>query len=184
MRSAILTVRPVPVDHTPSSDKQSSDQRGRISMIPAGQPYGTAAKTAQTRDTDGRGGNKESTPRGQGHDRDSSRDFAHSGQVVLGCIAVPDVGGGLPQPEPPRTTGPAHRENQLNYLPARGKFGWSWQPASTSGTTLHFGSLMLQNVSAHILQLTKFVGLVPTLLITHSILPFVPLYCLTLPLLF
>ena len=47
----------------PSDDERSPEQRGRTPRIPEGQPSGAATKTAQTQDTDGRGGKKESMPR-------------------------------------------------------------------------------------------------------------------------
>ena len=84
----------------PPDDEQSPEQRGRIPKIPEGQPYGAATKTAQTRDTDGRGGNKEFTPWGQNQGRDFCWDFAQPSQVVRGGAAAPDATGGLPQPGP------------------------------------------------------------------------------------
>ena len=76
----------------------SSAWRGRISKIPWEQPYDAATKTAQTRDTDGRGGNKESMPWGPGQGRYFCRDFAQPSQVVRGGVATSDAPGGLPQP--------------------------------------------------------------------------------------
>ena len=94
---------------TPPGGKQSHDQCSRISVILAGQPYGAATSMAQTRDTDSQGGNKESTPPGArpGSGFLPGLQYLQSGQVVLGCTAVLDASGGLPQPEPARVTGPA-----------------------------------------------------------------------------
>ena len=50
---------------TPLSGNHPHDQHGGISMILARQPYGAAIKTTQNQDTYGRGGTKESAPRGQ-----------------------------------------------------------------------------------------------------------------------
>ena len=63
-----------------AGDKQPLEHCGRIPKIPGKQPYEAAADAA--RDTDGRGGNKESIPRGQGQGRDFCRDFAQPSQVV------------------------------------------------------------------------------------------------------
>ena len=52
---------PKPSSRRPD-DERSHELHGRISKNPEGQPYGAATKTAQTRDTDGRGGNKEFMP--------------------------------------------------------------------------------------------------------------------------
>ena len=72
---------------TPPGDAQSPNQRGRISKILGEQPYGAATQTAQTRDTDGRGGNKESTPQGPNQGRNFCWDFAQPSQVVRGDVA-------------------------------------------------------------------------------------------------
>ena len=57
-----------------------------------------------------------------------------------GSIAVPDTPGGLPQPEPARTTRPAQRGNKFA---SKGKF-WPGLAASLNirKATLPFGSLM------------------------------------------
>ena len=91
---------------TPSGNKQSHNQRGRISRIPVGQPCSAATRTAQMRDTDGRGGNKESTPQGPGQSWNFCRDSAQSSQAVPGDVATLDFPGRLPQP------GPAIKDDQ------------------------------------------------------------------------
>ena len=83
-----------------------------------GQPYGATTKTAQARDTDGRGGNKEFTPRGQNQGRDFCQDCAQPGQVVRDDIPG-DATKRLPQPGPAATAGASSARGQ--FLPARSK---------------------------------------------------------------
>ena len=90
----------------PPGDRQSPVPHDRIPRILAGQPYGAATKTAQAQDTDGRGGNKEITPQGQGQGRVFCCDFAQPGQVVRGGTAAPDATKGLTQLGPAATSGP------------------------------------------------------------------------------
>ena len=63
----------------------------RISMIPAGQPYGDATMTAQTHGTVGQGGSKESAPREQELFWEHSCDFRQSNHGALICVCVLDT---------------------------------------------------------------------------------------------
>ena len=80
----------------PPDDERPHELRGCNSKIPEGQPCGASAKTAQTQDTDGKGGKKEFTPWGQDQGRNFCRDFAQPRQVVRGGTAAPDANRGLP----------------------------------------------------------------------------------------
>ena len=64
---------------------------------------------AQMPDTDGRAGNKDSTPQGQNQGQDFCRDFAQPSQVVQGDAAKLGATEGLPQPGPAKTARPAQQ---------------------------------------------------------------------------
>ena len=76
----------------PPDGERPHELRGWISKTTGGQPYGATTKMAQSQDTDGRGGNKEFTPRGQDQGWDFHWDFAQPSQVVRGGTPW----GGLP----------------------------------------------------------------------------------------